>query len=58
MDSLQSLLSAQAPLLDQLDLPQETAFAPAASPLDDGEWRGEVDEATDRAIFAELVTGG
>lgn len=59
MDTLQSLLSAQAPALDDLDLPDETAFAPSAHPLDDeGRWTGDVGEVTDRAIFAELVTGG
>jgi hypothetical protein len=59
MDTLQSLLSAQAPMLDYGDLPDGTAFAPAAHPLDDEErWTGDLGEVTDRAIFAELVTGG
>ena len=59
MDTLQSLLSAQAPDVDELDLPDETAFAPAAHPLDDeGRWNADLGETTERAIFAELLTGG
>ena len=59
MDSLHALIAAQAPTVDDIDLPDETAFAPSAHPLDDeGRWTGDVGETTDRAIFAELVSGG
>jgi hypothetical protein len=59
MDSLHALIAAQAPNVEEIDLPDETAFAPSAHPLDDdGRWVADVGETTDRAIFAELVTGG
>ena len=58
MDTLQSLLSAQAPLVDDADLPEAMVYAPVVDPQDDGSWTGNAGEATDRAIFAEMVTGG
>jgi hypothetical protein len=59
MDSLHALIAAQAPTVEDIDLPDETAFAPSAHPLDDEDrWVADVGESTDRAIFAEMVAGG
>ena len=59
MDTLQSLLAAQAPMLEDLEqaLPEEVAFTPVAGPLDGENWVEEAEEATDRKIFAEMVAG-
>ena len=61
MNSLQSLLSAQAPTLDTLEqsLPEEAAFCPPSGPIDrDADWAEEAETATDRAIFGQMVAGG
>ena len=61
MDSLQSVLAAQAPMLDALEksLPEDVAFGPPAGPIDeDRDWAEAADTATDRAIFGQLVAGG